>query len=171
MTLTCWLQCIRSEWTLALQTICRLHNENPSNFQTYWRHRIWTNQKSCCLLKYWPSAMSTYEKISAQLLLSVRCSSRVVASTQSFKYQYEYLTLKYQYLSLKYQYPCLKYKYQYFGSKYQYHCTSTCSQYHAAASYRLVQNLKPTTKQSDIQQCFTIDNRSNWIRQPPHTNQ
>jgi len=32
------------------------------------------------------------------------------------------------------------YKYQYFGSKYQYqyHCTNTCSQYHAAASYRLV---------------------------------
>ena len=130
MTLTCWLQCIRSEWTLALQTICRLHNENLSNFQTYRWHCIWTNQKSCCLLKYWPSAMSTYEKISAQLLLSVRCSSRVVASTQSFKYQY---------LSLKYQY-------QYFGSKYQYHCTSTCSQYHAAASYRLVQNLKSTTK-------------------------
>ena len=68
---------------------------------------------------------------------------RVVASTQSFKYQY-----KYQYLSLKYQYqyPCLKYKYQYFSSKYQYHCTSTCRQYHAAASYRLVQNLKSTTK-------------------------
>jgi len=44
---------------------------------------------------------------------------RVVASTQSFKYQY-----KYQYLSLKYQYqyPCLKYKYkyQYFSCKYQY---------------------------------------------------
>ena len=64
---------------------------------------------------------------------------RVVASTLSFKYQY--LSLKYQY-----QYPCLKYKYQYFGSNYQYHCTSTCSQYHAAASYRLLQNLKSTTK-------------------------
>jgi len=53
--------------------------------------------------------------------LQPRASTRVVASTQSFKYQY-----KYQYLSLKYQYqcqyPCLKYKYkyQYFGSKYQY---------------------------------------------------
>ena len=52
----------------------------------------------------------------------------------------------------QYQYPCLKYKYKYpyFGSKYQYqyqyHLTSTCSQYHAAASYRLVQNLKSTTK-------------------------
>ena len=47
--------------------------------------------------------------------------SRVVASTQSFKYQYkyQYLSLKYQY---QYQYPCLKYKYkyQYFGSNYQY---------------------------------------------------
>ena len=59
-------------------------------------------------------------------------STRVVASTQSFKYQYKYQYLslkyqyKYQYLSLKYQYqcqyPCLKYKYkyQYFSSKYQY---------------------------------------------------
>ena len=80
-----------------------------------------------------------------------RLFTRVVASTQSFKYQYkyQYLSLKYQY---QYQYPCLKYNYkcQYFGSKYQYqyqyHCTSTCSQYHAAASYRLVQNLKSTTK-------------------------
>jgi len=35
-------------------------------------------------------------------------ASRVVASTQSFKYQY--LSLKYQY---HYQYPCLKYQYQY----------------------------------------------------------
>jgi len=48
-----------------------------------------------------------------------KMDTRVVASTQSFKYQY-----KYQYLSVKYQYqyPCLKYKYKYryFGSKYQY---------------------------------------------------
>ena len=48
-------------------------------------------------------------------------NSRVVASTQSFKYphKYQYLSLKYQY---QYQYSCLKYKYkyQYFGSKYQY---------------------------------------------------
>jgi len=56
-------------------------------------------------------------------------TSRVVAGTQSFKYQhkYQYLSLQYQY---QYQYPCLKYKYkyQYFGSKYQYqyqyHCTT-----------------------------------------------
>ena len=52
---------------------------------------------------------------------NVKGNGRVVATTQSFKYQY-----KYQYLSLKYQYqhqyPCLKYKYkyQYFSSKYQY---------------------------------------------------
>ena len=48
-------------------------------------------------------------------------STRVIASTQSFKYQYkyQYLSLKYQY---QYQYPCLKYQYQYqyFSSKYQY---------------------------------------------------
>ena len=43
---------------------------------------------------------------------------RAVASTQSFKYPYQY----------------------------QHHSTSTCSQYHAAASYRLVQNLKSATK-------------------------
>ena len=83
----------------------------------------------------------------AKYSLGTGVSCRVVASTQSFKYQYKYqcLSLKYQY---QYQYPCLKYKYkyQYFGSKYQYHCTSTCSQYPAAASYRLVQNLKSTTK-------------------------
>ena len=56
--------------------------------------------------------------------------ARVVASTQSFKYQYkyQYLSLKYQY---QYQYPCLKYKYkyQYFSSKYQY----TSTQYYNPA--------------------------------------
>jgi len=74
--------------------------------------------------------------VSCRVVVLQSCSS---CSTQSFKYQY--LSLKYQY-----QYPCLKYQYQYFGSKYQYHCTSTCSQYPAAASYRLIQNLKSTTK-------------------------
>ena len=80
---------------------------------------------------------------------------RVVASTQSFKYQYkyQYLSLKYQY---QYQYPCLKlqvaykcvkYKYQYFSSKYQYQykylkmvlkyrsSTSTSTQYYSPANY------------------------------------
>jgi len=72
---------------------------------------------------------------------------RVVASTQSFKYQYkyQYLSLKYQY---QYQYPCLKYKYkyQYFSSKYQYQykylkmvlkyrsSTSTSTQYYNPAT-------------------------------------
>ena len=74
---------------------------------------------------------------------------RVVASTQSFKYQYkyQYLSLKYQY---QYQYPCLKYKYkyQYFGSKCQYQykylkmvlkyrsSTSTSTQYYNPADRR-----------------------------------
>jgi len=57
-------------------------------------------------VRRWLSAVSTalHEYFTRSL------DSRVVASTQSFKYQYQY------------QYPCLKYqyKYQYFGSKYQY---------------------------------------------------
>jgi len=66
-------------------------------------------------VRRWLSAVSTalHEYFTRSL------DSRVVASTQSFKYQYkcQYLSLKYQY-----QYPCLKYqyKYQYFSSKYQY---------------------------------------------------
>ena len=68
-------------------------------------------------VRRWLSAVSTalHEYFTRSL------DSRVVASTQSFKYQYkcQYLSLKYQY---QYQYPCLKYKckHQYFGSKYQY---------------------------------------------------
>jgi len=72
--------------------------------------------------------------------------TRVVASTQSFKYKYQYLSLKYQY---QYQYPCLKYKYkyQYFGSKYQHQykylkmvlkyrsSTSTSTQYYNPGVY------------------------------------
>ena len=95
-------------------------------------------------VRRWLSAVSTalHEYFTRSL------DSRVVASTQSFKYQYkcQYLSLKYQY-QYQYQYPCLKYKckHQYFGSKYQYQykylkmvltyrsSTSTSTQYYNPA--------------------------------------
>jgi len=77
--------------------------------------------------------------------------NRVVASTQSFKYQY-----KYQYLSLKYQYqyPCLKYKYnyQYFSSKYQYKYLKMVLKYRSSTSTS-TQYYNPGVQAANLSDC------------------
>jgi len=100
---------VRDQWTLHLERVASWGNCSIALFD------LWTTLAMRRHHTHDSSAVHTLIIYTGETW-SAAAAARVVASTQSFKYQY------------------------------QYHCTSTCSQYHAAASYRLVQNLKSTTK-------------------------